>query len=421
MKKYIISIFTLICLFLCSLALAEETMHIALVTKQKTCEIKTNADCVIKAEDGEHILKKGKYFVHIDEGKLAFDKKNAFSGSVLLVNEDASKLFSVNHRDYKGKLRISIDDGNILVVNDIPLETYLESVLPAKTMPIWPDEAIKAQAVAARTYALYRRNNSKEKYDLKAQDSEMTYWGTGKDIEKSAITKFIKATSGEYLVDRNGKPIYAVTTSSSGGRTEAVEGFYYLQSVKDFDEDSPECKWEKRVSPYILQNYVEQSGHEIGKMTGVFLSPMNQKSSDRSESGRVLSLVISGEKGSARISGKEIANILNLPSTLFELKTGVPIPEKVDLPIANVYGYEIGSKEMPIKINEIDKPVWSDLKSSYHILGGGNDEQLIFKGKGRGNGSGLSAWGARGMVNADECVTYKKILAYYYPGTVLVK
>lgn len=258
-------------------------------------------------------------------------------------------------------------------------------------------------------------------YDIKAIDPELRYEGTGKNIEKTAITKLISATAGEYLVDYKDYPINAVTTSSSGGQTEELEGYYYLKSVKDFDEDSPDNKWEKRVSPYILHNYVEQGGHSIGKLKSILLSPMYEKGNDRYASGRVRYLILTGDKGSAQVQGKELADILDLPSTLFDIKTGVPAPEKMDIPILTDYGYEIGSKEMPIKVNESDKPVWSNLRKSYHLLGDDKDEVITFKGKGRGNGVGLSVWGARGMVEADDTTTYVKILAHYYPGTRLVK
>lgn len=421
MKKLFILIFLCISLLINGIVFAEERIHVALVTNQNTCEIKTNSDCIVRTEDGEYNLKKGKYFIHIVDGRLAFDKKLVYSENVILTNDNEKKSFTVNQRDYKGKLRISVEDGNILVINDLPLETYLESVLPTKVMPIWPDEAIKAQAIAARTYALYCKMNADTTYDLKAIDSELRYIGTGKDVEKSEITKLVQATAGEYLVDYKGNPINAITTSSSGGRTEAVEGFYYLKSVKDFDGDSPDYKWEKRVSPLILHNYVEQGGHAIGKLKSILLSPMNEKGSDRYASGRVRYLILTGDKGSAQITGVELASILDLPSTLFDVKTGVPVPEKMDIPVLTDYGYEIGSKEMPIKVNESDKPVWSNLRKSYHILGEDKDEVLTFKGKARGSGSGLSVWGARGMVNEDETITYEKILAHYYPGTKLVK
>ena len=67
------------------------------------------------------------------------------------------------------------------------------------------------------------------------------------------------------------------------------------------------------------------------------------------------------------------------------------------------------------------KPVWKNLVRSYHLLGGGKEEKIIFRGKGKGSGLGLSAWGARGMANADTKATYKTILAHYYPGTQLVR
>lgn len=82
---------------------------------------------------------------------------------------------------------------------------------------------------------------------------------------------------------------------------------------------------------------------------------------------------------------------------------------------------EIGSKDIGIKVNESKKPVWKNLVRSYHLLGGGKEEKIIFHGKGKGSGLGLSAWGARGMANADAKATYKTILAHYYPGTQLVR
>ena len=68
------------------------------------------------------------------------------------------------------------------------------------------------------------------------------------------------------------------------------------------------------------------------------------------------------------------------------------------MPIEDHYGMEIGSKDIGIKVNESKKPVWKNLVRSYHLLGGGKEEKIIFRGKGKGSGLGLSAWGARGML-----------------------
>ena len=76
--------------------------------------------------------------------------------------------------------------------------------------------------------------NRYQPYDLLATDKELYYEGSGKRIEKDAITKLIQATVGQYLADYNGLPIQAVTTSSSGGRTESASDIWnkrYLLSA----------------------------------------------------------------------------------------------------------------------------------------------------------------------------------------------
>ena len=89
------------------------------------------------------------------------------------------------------------------------------------------------------------------------------------------------------------------------------------------------------------------------------------------------------------------------------------------MPIEDRYGFEVGSKDIDIKVKEDERPVWNKLLHSYHLLSGGKEEKIIFHGKGRGTGLGLSAWGARGMVVSNEKITYAQILAHYYPDTHL--
>ena len=313
-----------------------------------------------------------------------------------------------------------------MVVNRLPLEDYLASVLPAKTMSVWPDEVIKAQAVAARSYALYKMQHSDKAYALLATDRELPYGGTGKRIEKDAVTKLIQATKGQYLVDAYGNAIEAVTTSSTGGRTESALNLWgtpvsYLQSVEDYDSDSPEYTWERRVSPAFLEGLLAQRGYAAGKLTSIRLSPLDDAGVDRTPTGRVKYIILSGEAATVKISGDELVELLELNSALFELETGTPVPETLKVPIEDHYGMEIGSKDIDIKVNESKRPVWKNLVRSYHLLGGGKEEKIIFHGKGKGSGLGLSAWGARGLANADAKATYKTILAHYYPGIQLVR
>ena len=218
----------------------------------------------------------------------------------------------------------------------------------------------------------------------------------------------------------------AVTTSSSGGLTEAASGAWgrevsYLQSVADYDSDSPDYKWEHRATPALLEGQLAQRGYAVGKLNSVRLSPLDEPDDDRTATGRVRYVILSGSAGTAKITGEELADIIGLKSALFDVETGTPPPETLKVPIEDRYGFEVGSKDIDIKVKEEERPVWNKLLRSYHMLSGGKEEKLIFHGRGKGSGLGLSAWGARGMVVENEKITYAQILEHYYPGTRLVK
>lgn len=417
---------TMLLVFFIGGNVSAQEIRVALVKDQATAEI--SCDDEFEVSDGVKVrrLPKGKYFIHGKNGRLSLNDDNTFGAELQIKAVEGKKLPQVNKRTYNGRLDVHLTGEELLVVNILPLENYLASVLPAKTMVVWPDEAIKAQAVAARSYALYMHyQNRYQPYDLLATDKELYYEGSGKRIEKDAITKLLQATAGQYLADYNGLPIQAVTTSSSGGRTESAadlwnKDIYYLRSVEDYDNDSPEYTWEQRVTPSLLEDFLAQRGYNVGKLTSIRLSPLKAPADDRTVVGRVKYLLISGDKGSAQISGQDLVDMLSLPSTFFDLATGTPPPDKLNVPIEDPYGFQIGSKDIDIKLKESNKPIWQQLSSSYHLLSGVKEEKIIFHGKGKGTGLGLSAWGARGFVNIHPGADYRKILMHYYPGSRLV-
>ena len=428
LKKLLILSVLLFTFIFASAAAAAEQIRIGIVVGQATAELSCEDEFTVRDSAGKTTtMPKGKYFIHVQQGKLFFDDNNEFGNEAFVAAAAGKSLPQINKRSYKGDFQLRAEQGDkLLVVNRLPLEDYLASVLPAKTMSVWPDEVIKAQAVAARSYAMYKMEQSKNAYALLATDKELPYEGTGKRIEKSAVTKLIQATKGQYLADAYGRAIEAVTTSSTGGRTESALNLWgtpvsYLQSVEDYDSDSPEYTWERRVSPAFLEGLLAQRGYAAGKLTSIRLSPLDDAGVDRTPTGRVKYIILSGEAATVKISGDELVELLGLNSTLFELETGTPVPETLKVPIEDYYGMEIGSKDIDIKVNESKKPVWKNLVRSYHLLGGGKEEKIIFHGKGKGSGLGLSAWGARGLANADAKATYKTILAHYYPGAKLVR
>ena len=166
-----------------------------------------------------------------------------------------------------------------------------------------------------------------------------------------------------------------------------------------------------------MEGQLAQRGYTVGKLNSVRLSPLDTPDEDRTATGRVRYLILSGSAGTVKISGAELAEIIGLKSTLFDLETGTPPPETLKVPIEDRYGFEVGSKDIDIKVKEDERPVWNRLLRSYHMLSGGKEEKIIFHGKGRGTGLGLSAWGARGMVVNNEKITASQILQHYYPGT----
>ena len=419
---------TLLCLAFTALVSAAP-LRVALVEQQSTVEISCDDDFVVRdAVTGkEETVPKGKYFLHVQQGKLCLEDGRVYSNDIIINALPEKMLPKVNKKEYFGSLRALLRQDKILLNNIVDVDSYLSCVLPEKTMPVWPDETIKAQAVAGRSYCLYMQAaNSHRDYDLSANDDEFTYRGCGKRINKDAVTKLIAAVKGQYLVDNTGRYVNAVSTSSSGGKTESAmnawnKKFSYLQSVKDYDNDSPDYKWEYQASPTLVENLLEQRGYKVGKLSSVKLSPIDSMGDDRTATGRVKHIFFTGSAGTVKVSGAQLVEILNLNSALFDIETGTPIPEVLKVPIENAYGFEIGSKNINIKVNESEQPVWKDIMRSYHMLSGAKGEKITFRGSGKGHGVGLSAWGARGLANTDDSITYVDILKHYYPGTRLIK
>lgn len=420
-----------LCLATClmySLEACATEVRIALVQGQKTISLRAEDEFKVldQLSGEEQLLPKGRYFARLQDDKIFLENK-PFGQVIELRAVEGKRLPMLNSRSYDGSLQLRMAGDKLLAVNKLELEKLLHRTLPDKTMPIWPDETIKAQAVATRTYILYQCQQQQGKaFDLKALDEEVNYKGLGGKVDKPAITKLIQATRGQFLTDAYDRPIYAVSTSSSGGRTEdsaAVldKKYSYLKSLEDYDQDSPEYKWDFRISPEYISSCLEQNGFKLGKLLNIRLSSFKEPGGDRTTSGRVRYLILGGDQGTVKISGQRFSEIFNLNSNYFELVTGTPAPEKIDVPIENRYGMLIGKKEIPIKVREKEPEIWNKYMKSYHVLTGGKDEKVIFHGRGKGKGLGLSAWGARAMAGGEEPKSYEQILAYYYPGTHLVK
>ena len=147
------------------------------------------------------------------------------------------------------------------MINALPIETYLASVVGSEMPQAWPMAALQSQAVAARTYA-FRQLGRGGGWDLKATVSSQVYRGV--ESETPRTREAVDSTRTLVLV-HGGKLIDAVFHSSSGGVTEASGMVWrhqlpYLVSVPDHDQHSPVHRWEEHFSPAQLRQRLPETG-----------------------------------------------------------------------------------------------------------------------------------------------------------------
>ena len=439
MKFISVFVLLLVCFFT-SPAQASSDIDVGLIVSQFSAELISPSSFVATEPDGQKLtLNKGKYFIAANQGKIKLGDRQLAGGTVLEITEQEEKgkspavqprhLFTVNRQEYRGRLVIYLtnDGKNLTIVNRVPMEYYVNSVLAPKSSPIWPDEAIKAQAVAVRSLAWYYKLNPQSNlFAVRAVEPEAFYGGVRN--ENKNITRIAAQTAGQVLYYHGG-PAMTYTCESSGGMTvsasEALqEDIPYLQTVEDYDTDCPSFTWEKKVQVVTISRLLGQNGHKLGRLRGYRISDSKKPDKkDRYPSGRVKTIYWQGELGSITMTGQELADMLALSSNWFDVYITDPVPQKLDVPIENGYGIEIGKKQIPIEVKGREKSTWKSAIPGYHFLEGTSDETILFKGKGIGRGLGLSKWGAKGMADAapeNAKDYYKTILQHYYPGTNLV-
>jgi stage II sporulation protein D len=272
---------------------------------------------------------------------------------------------------YRGTIEVTLGpDGVVQVIDELPLENYLVGLINSEISSKWPVEALKAQAVIARTYAVYqKRARSGSAFHLTNTNMDQVY--SGAHTEDLAALRAVEETAGEILAYR-GEPALTLYHSNAGGRTESAKDVWagdypYLKAVKSpFDRGAPNFQWEFAASSDTLTGLLVRAGYDIGE-------PVRIKVKERSPTGRVKEILILDSSGRRlTLSGEELRKALGyaiLRSTLFNVKR---------------------------------------TRSGF-----------LFKGRGSGHGVGLSQWGAKGM--AIKGFDYRSILGHFYHGTSLIK
>jgi stage II sporulation protein D len=318
-------------------------------------------------------------------------------------------VFQLQKRRYRGRLRLLASGGKLQAINHVPLETYLPSVVGSEMPASWPQPALRAQAIAARTYAL-RQLKPAADYDLKATVSSQVYKGleneTPSTREAVASTRGLVLMFGSSLAN-------TVFHSSSGGLTENSGDLWqrqlpYLVSVPDFDDDSPVHQWQELLPPDRLrQAFVETGGaYRIDVLT-------------TTATGRVRQARVVGPSGTLVVTGPQLRSRLGLRST--QVRFQVLGPEQA--PVESSPLAQLPPPPPPIPTVRLAGGSGLSAAGSVGDRGARSGPQppsqpaLLAVGRGFGHGVGMSQWGAYAMARRGE--SHERILSHYYRGTVL--
>ena len=158
------------------------------------------------------------------KGKNIVLEGKAFNAPVYFTTGNGEEAFSVKGNRYRGEMKIipSAWNNGVTVVNRVPMELYLKGVVPSEIVPSWKPDAIKAQAVAARTYAVYHKNGYRSAgYDMTDDTRSQVYRGCS--VETSATNKAVEETAGE-IITYNGKTNETDSTDSFTGVNVCIGG-----------------------------------------------------------------------------------------------------------------------------------------------------------------------------------------------------
>lgn len=307
----------------------------------------------------------GNVWLRADGNRIAWGSTRVLSSP---IDVRAAGGLSLEGRHISGRIRIVARNGEIRAVAVVPLEEYVAAVLSREAAPAFLPEALSAQAVAMRTYALSAMSSPRDPdYDVVAEVEDQVFEGVGGIDDR--FRQAVEATRGEVVLYR-GKVARTVYHSTCGGRTESAENAWgtdipYLRSVFDNDcRESPAWRWEYRM------------GRAEGKRLALSLGVAAGDDLRFDVVGRTST----GRARQVRLASGGVARTVR--ASLFRQRAGYT---RV-------------------------KSLWMEIEP----VGDG----WRFTGKGYGHGVGLCQWGANGK--AQRGAGYREILAIYYPMTRVV-
>lgn len=463
-------VFTLAILLIPKAHAASGEIHVLLGTASEG----TISGTVMSAQTKEKCVSlSGSYKVRLSGGKLRVGPQSM----PMPVTISSPQPILWNGERYHGRITFSQGSGCFAVGNKVDIELYLCGVLRAEMHYSWHPEALKAQAIIARTYAM-KNMGAHGAFDLCASVHCQEYKGISNN--DANLTAAVMATKG-LVLRYNGDLASTFYHSDSGGMVTRSGSVWssdlpYLQSrAEPASYTSPNTTWEVTVPMSQIQSMLSAVGISVGMIQSV--TPIR-----RDESGRVEQLEIRGSSGMKRITGHKFRTLLGstvVKSTLFEFVARSPynlttagstlpaakIPPGVSLSqMPQNKGTQIdwmaenrifttqelmeilshpdlrdkyielgiarvkGEKPIPVIGSALGQPAQKAQTPQTAATGdsGSNLSMtpatgtfVTFYGRGYGHGVGLSQWGAKAL--AEEGWSYDRILTYYFPGTSLAQ
>lgn len=292
--------------------------------------------------------------------------------SGLRVEPARDATISVNGQRLRGTLEIVRQENlTLLVINHLSLEDYLQGVLSKEAPDYWPEEALKAIAIAARTYAVYRRMTKQEQtYDVTGTVMSQDYGG--RTAEKHATTRAVRATRGLILMFK-GQLFPAFFHSTCGGLTEhaRVMGTFEVEPLRGhivcrYCTASPFYVWRRRLTAADVAWALRKSAH------GPVGSVRDLRIEKRTPGNRAEQIAVVGTLRTLTLTGYDFRAL---------------------------FGFE-------------------RIRSLFFSITRVGDA-FVLEGHGWGHGVGMCQWGAAEL--ARRGVVAEDILSFYYPGTQIVK
>jgi stage II sporulation protein D len=281
--------------------------------------------------------------------------------------ETTSETISLRDMRLRGFLIVALEPDGLQAINHVTIEKYLYGIISKEMPSTWFADALQAQAVASRTYALYIKSKNRfMPFDVEATTESQVYGGYNAETEST--NRAVNATRGQ-VITRNNRLIIPYFHSNSAGHTEEARYVWqvdlpYLKGVSDpFSKDLPNSIWQYKLPYAVASSQLNQAGLKIGSIKSI-------KPNSYTPSGRVFDLALETDTGKVVLSANHFRCLLDakqIKSTFFKI---IPQPAGV-----------------------------------------------ILEGNGHGHGVGMSQWGANQMAATGH--SYQEILKHYYSGVEL--